>query len=154
MTECLRLDHPRGMSTADHHDLVFPLDTGLRAGRRSGAHRQGDLLLRVRTTRRWTVGVLALASVALLAYATLLIIAVSLLVSLWNGWAGPEAVSIDAFALARSLAPVLLVGWCTGLASSAALAGREVLGPRIAGVAAGAVGAGAGALVMAATDLL
>ncbi|MEO5609374.1 MAG: hypothetical protein ABIQ61_07085 [Ornithinibacter sp.] len=142
------------MSIADRHELAFPLDVGLGGARPPGAHREGDSLLRVRTIRRWAVGVLALATVALFAYAAVLLVAMSLLVFFWNGLSGGGPASLDAVAVARSLAPVLLVGWCSGLASSAALSGGEVIGPRTAGILSGAVGVLAGGLVMAMTDLL
>ena len=66
-----------------------------------------------------------------------------------------NAVSFDVLSVATDVAPVLLVGWCTGLAASAALSARgEALGVRAAGITAGALGAVAGAAVLALTGLL
>ena len=70
------------------------------------------------------------------------------------GRADRTSVSIDVLSVAADVAPALLVGWCTGLATSAALARGEALGARAAGIAAGALGTTAGAAVLALTGLL
>ena len=111
------------------------------------------LTARVVTTQRWTVGVLALATVLLGAYLALLVTATWLLASAWGGLTD-NTVSFDLLSVATDVAPVLLVGWCTGLAASAVLARGEALGARAAGITAGALGTVAGAAVLALTGLL
>ena len=58
------------------------------------------------------------------------------------------------FALHTQWLPALLVGWCTGMATSVVLARGDALGARMAGVTAGGVGVLAGALVLRLTGLL
>lgn len=149
--------HPRGMSSADH---AVP---GLGRSHRTadlgpsptvGAHRRAAHPDRVRTTRRWTVGVLAAATSALAAYLVLVVAAVWVVVSTVDAVAARDTPPLDLVAVLADVAPGLLVGWCTGLAASAALAGGEALGARVAGVAAGAVGMTAGAAVLAVTGIL
>ena len=111
------------------------------------------LTARVVTTQRWTVGVLALATVLLGAHLALLVTASWFLASAWGGLTH-TTVSFDLLSVATDVAPVLLVGWCTGLAASAALARGEALGARAAGLTAGALGGVAGAAVLALTGLL
>lgn len=106
------------------------------------------------TTQRWAIGVLALSSGLLLAYATLLVAPAWLFAVGWNVVTAGHAASVDALAVGADLAPALLVGWCTGLAASAALTRGPALGARTAGVAAGAVGTAAGAALLALTGLL
>ena len=76
-----------------------------------------------------------------------------LFASVWGGLTH-DPVSFDLLAVAPDVAPVLLVGWCTGLAASAALARGETLGARTAGITAGALGTVAGAAVLALTGVL
>ena len=89
-----------------------------------------------RTTQRWTVGVLALATAAAGGYVALLVTATWLFASAWSGLTR-DPVAVDVLPVAADVAPVLLVGWCTGLAASAVLARGEALGARTAGVTAG-----------------
>ena len=139
--------HPRGMSSADpllsHVRPIRPVGTL----RRRGADR-------VRTTQRWAVSVLALATVVLLAWAVALVAASWLAVTAVAAVTSAGPVSFDLRSVAAGVAPVLLVGWCTGLACAAVLAGGEALGARAAGIVAGAVGSTAGVAVMALTGLL
>ena len=148
MTGRVGRGHPRGMSSADH-TLV-----SVRSSRSVGAHRRTGDAHRVRTTQRWTVASLVLATVVLLAYVALLVTTAWLFVSAWDAVAGRETAPIDVLGVATDLAPVLLVGWCTGFATSAVLARGEALGPRTAGLVAGSTGAAAGTVVLALTDLL
>ena len=106
------------------------------------------------TTQRWAVGVLVASTLALLAYAALLVVASWLFTFGWNALRAGEPVSVDVLAIGADLAPALLVGWCTGLAGAAVLARGESLGPRTAGIAAGALGTAAGAALLALTGLL
>ena len=109
------------------------------------------------TTQRWAVGVLAVSTVLLLAYLALLVAGGWILASGWNVITGGQPATVDVLAILAILAdvaPSLLVGWCTGLAASAVLAGGEALGARTAGLAAGAVGTTAGAAVLALTGIL
>ncbi|HYN67224.1 MAG TPA: hypothetical protein VES93_10075 [Ornithinibacter sp.] len=108
---------------------------------------------RVVTTQRWTIGVLALATLLLTGYLLLLVSTTWLLAATWSGLTR-DAVSLDLVSIARDVLPVLLVGWCTGLAASAALGRGEALGARTAGILAGVVGAVAAAVVLSLTDLL
>ena len=105
------------------------------------------------TTRRWAVGVLVVATTALALYLVALLAAVWLFAVAW-GAVTSERASVDVLSVARDVAPALLVGWCTGLAASAVLARGEALGPRLAGVAAGALGTASGAAVLALTGPL
>lgn len=105
------------------------------------------------TTRRWAVGVLAVATTVLAAYLMALVAAVWLFTVAWGAVTSQPA-SVDLLSVARDLAPTLLVGWCTGLAASAVLARGDALGPRLAGVAAGALGTASGAAVLALTGPL
>lgn len=140
--------HPRSMSSAD------PAFTHLRPTSPVGAHRRRGDVDRVRTTQRWAVSVLVLATVALLAWVAVLVAASWLAVAALTAVTSGGPVTIDLRSVAASVAPVLLVGWCTGLACAAALAGGEALGARTAGLVAGLAGSVAGAAVMALTDLL
>jgi len=112
---------------------------------------RGALTARVVTTQRWTIGVLALSTVLLCAYLVLLVTATWLFASAWSGLTH-HPVSFDLLSVARDVAPVLLVGWCTGLAASAALARGEALGARAAGITAGVLGTVTGAAVLALTS--
>ncbi len=111
------------------------------------------LTARVVTTQRWTVGVLALSTVLLGAYLALLVTATWFFASVWGGLTR-TTVSFDLLPLVADVAPVLLVGWCTGLAASAALTRGEALGARAAGITAGALGTAAGAAVLALAGLV
>ena len=106
------------------------------------------------TTQRWAVGVLAVSTVLLLGYAALLVVAAWLFASGWNVVTTGRPVSVDVLAIGSDLAPALLVGWCTGLAASAALARGEALGARTAGMVAGSLGTAAGAALLAVSGLL
>jgi len=105
------------------------------------------------TTRRWAVGVLAVATVVLAAYVAALVVGVWLVAFAWSAMTSQDAV-LDVGGLVRDVAPALLVGWCTGLALSAWLTGEEALGPRASGIVAGVLGSSAGAAVLALTGLL
>ena len=106
------------------------------------------------TTQRWAIGVLAVSTVLLLAYLALLVAGAWLFASGWNVVTAGQPATVDVLAILADVAPSLLVGWCTGLAASAVLAGGEALGARTAGLAAGAVGTTAGAAVLALTGIL
>jgi hypothetical protein len=108
---------------------------------------------RVVRVRRWTVGVLAASTAVLLAYVAFLALAMWMIASALSGPFGWGAVSVDWVDVARDVGPVLLVGWCTGMAASAVVVRWEALGARSAGLVAGSVGTAAGAVVVAVTDL-
>ena len=123
------------------------------------SHRPRERVRHVRpdpaaTTRRWAVAVLSVSTVALVAYAVLLVLAAQLFAFGWNTVTTGEPVSVDVLAIGATLAPALLVGWCTGLAGAAVLARGEALGARGAGIAAGVLGTAAGAALLALTGLL
>ena len=106
------------------------------------------------TTQRWAIGVLAVSTVLLLAYLALLVAVAWLFASGWGVVTAGQPATVDVLAILADVAPSLLVGWCTGLAASAVLAGGEALGARTAGLVAGAVGTTAGAAVLALTGIL
>jgi len=106
------------------------------------------------TTRRWAVAVLSVSTLALVAYAALLVVAFRMFAFGWNTVTTGEPVSVDVLAIGSDLAPALLVGWCTGLAGAAVLARAEALGARGAGIAAGLLGTATGAALLGLTDLL
>lgn len=116
------------------------------AARSAARHAATDA---VATTRRWAVGVLAVATTLLLGGVALLLALGWFLMEAWTGEAHDRAA--DVLAVTRDLAPVLLVGWCTGLAAGAVLGRGEAMGPRLAGIAAGALGTASGAAVLALT---
>ena len=97
---------------------------------------------------------LAAATVVLLAYVVLLVAMAQLFAWAWNAVATADAVSVDALAVGLDVAPVLLVGWCTGMAASAGLSEGDVLGARAAGLVAGVVGVLCGLAVLALTGLV
>jgi hypothetical protein len=107
-----------------------------------------------RTAQRWAVGVLTVSTLLLVAYLALLVLATWLFASAWNVVFSQPAGSLDVLGIVAGAAPALLVGWCTGLATSAAIARGEALGARVAGLVAGFVGTTAGAAVLALTDVL
>ena len=109
---------------------------------------------RVRTTQRWAVGVLTLSTVVLLAYVALSVAATWLAASVVTVVTARPAGPLDLTAVASAMAPGLLVGWCTGLATRAAVSRGEALGPRASGMASGLVGTVAGAAVLALGGLL
>lgn len=122
-----------------------------RPARATGATR-ASLTDRVETTQRWAIGVLAVATVLLGVYLALLVTATWLFASVWGGLTR-DPVSVDLLSVVADVAPGLLVGWCTGLATSAVLGRGDALGARAAGIAAGALGATLGAAVLALTGL-
>ena len=97
---------------------------------------------------------LVFSTLALLGYVALLVVANWLFAVGWNAVTTGESVSVDVLAIGADLAPALLVGWCTGLAAAAVLCRGEALGPRTAGLAAGALGTAVGAALLALTGLL
>lgn len=107
-----------------------------------------------RTARRWAVGTLLVATLALAAYLALVMLAAALVVALFGSVLDPGSGRLDAGGLALDAAPGLLVGWCLGLAAAAALTGRTSLGPRTTGLLAGLVGTAAGAGVLSLAGVL
>jgi hypothetical protein len=116
-------------------------------------HAAPDELLH-RTARRWAVGVLLVATLALVAYLALVTVAAALAVVLLGAVLDLDATRLDLAGVAVDAAPALLVGWCLGLAAAAGLAGRTSLGPRVTGLLAGGLGAAAGAGVLSLSGLL
>ena len=120
-----------------------------------GSRRDAVEARRWATARRWAVGVLALATVALLAHLALAVVAASMV-----GWVleavrpGTVDGGLDLSGLAADALPGLFVGWCSGLAATAALARGEALTARSHGVLGGALGVIAGALVLRLTGIL
>ena len=108
----------------------------------------------MRTARRWAVGVLALATVALGAYLSLAVVAAWLVVSAVQAVADLETAPFDPTSLLVDVAPGLLTGWCVGLVLAGVLGRGPALGARWAGCAAGALGSLAGGAVLAATGVL
>ena len=107
------------------------------------------------TARRWATGLLALATVGLVGYLTLLVVAVSM-----AAWAvevvkpGTVDGTVDLAGLAADALPGVFVGWCLGLAATAGLANGDTLGPRTAGALGATLGVVVGALVLRFTGLL
>ena len=119
----------------------------------STAHPAAEGVDRMVRVRRWTVGVLAVSTTALLAYVAFLALVMWMVASALSGPFGWGAVTVDWGDVARDVAPVLLVAWCTGMAAGAVAVGSESLGARSAGLVAGSVGTAAGVVVVAFTDL-
>lgn len=149
MTNPARCGQPRGMSYADRPVL------GPRTSRPRGAHRAAARDVdRLPTVQRWAAAVLVLATVGLAVYVALAATAVWLVGSVIDVVTGGGSASLDALAVARHVAPVLLVGWCTGMATAVGLAPGRALGARAAGLLAGSVGTAAGLVVLLLTGLL
>ncbi|NHA66545.1 hypothetical protein [Phycicoccus flavus] len=104
--------------------------------------------------RRWTVGVLTLATLAAVVHSTLVLLGVWLATGAYTLVTGRDLGSLDVLGAVDDLAPALLVGWCCGLACVAALGRGAALGPRLAGVTAGLVGALCGAGILALGPML
>ena len=110
--------------------------------------------LRVRRAQGWTVGVLAVATTALLGYVVALAAVASLVGTALDAVRHRGSPSVDLSLVAADVLPGLLVGWCIGLATTTVLARGEALSPRVAGLVSGVVGATAGAAVLALTGIL
>ncbi|WP_404385438.1 hypothetical protein LL946_05135 [Knoellia locipacati] len=134
------------MTGADHPSLSLPPE---QAGlpQPTGADR-------VRTARRWAVGVLAVATLLLVAYLALVLVAVWLVGAAIDVLSSQDVGSLDVAGLFVTAVPGLLVGWCVGLGATWVLARGEALGARAAGLTSGAVGVLGGAAVLAATGVL
>lgn len=109
---------------------------------------------RPRTASVWATVVLAAATVALLAYVMLLVAASWLVVSAVSVVVPVGPAQLDPVRVAADVAPGLLVGWCTGGATAAALERGESMPPAVGGLAAGTLGVTAGAVVLAFTGIL
>jgi hypothetical protein len=124
---------------------------------RASAHapRAGSSLLWARgSVTRWATAVLALATVALLLYLGALVVVGWLAVAALAVLRPSSAPVVDVSGMLVDAAPALLVGWCVGRASAAVLEPGTSMPPAAAGVVAGLLGAGAGAVVLSLTGLL
>lgn len=108
----------------------------------------------MRTTRRWAVAVLTLATVALAAYLALVVVAVWLFGSSMEVLADRDLGALDLRGLFVDVVPGLLVGWGAGFAATVVLGRGEALTARGAGIVSGSLGVVAGAAVLAATGIL
>ena len=139
--------HARGMSTAHAGPR---LTTSVPAGPRHLATEAS----RVRRAQAWAVGVLSVATLALLAYVVALVAVASVVGAALDAVRHRHSLEVDLSLVAADVLPGLLVGWCIGLATTAVLARGEALGPPAAGLASGMVGASAGAAVLTLTGIL
>jgi len=103
---------------------------------------------------RWATGVLAAATTALLLYLAALVLMGWFTVAVLAVLRPSTSPSLDVAGLVADTAPALLVGWCVGRAAAAVLEPGESMPPAAAGVVAGLLGTGAGAVVLALTGLL
>ena len=117
--------------------------------------RAGSAVLGARgSVTRWATGVLAVATAALLLYVVALVVMGWLAMAAFAVLRPSSSLSVDVPGMFADAAPALLVGWCVGRAAAAVLEPGESVPPAVAGVAAGLLGAGAGAVVLALTGLL
>jgi hypothetical protein len=124
-----------------------------RAGAR--APRAGSTLVGARgSVTRWATWVLAVATAGLLLYVGALVVMGWLAMAALAVLRPSSSLSLNVAGLFADAAPALLVGWCVGRAAAAVLEPGESVPPAAAGVAAGLLGAGAGAVVLALTGLL
>ena len=107
-----------------------------------------------RTASAWATVVLAVATVALLVYVALVVAASWLVVSAVSAVVPVGPAELDPVRIAADVAPGLLVGWCTGRATAAALEHDESVPSAVAGLAAGALGVTTGAVALAFTGIL
>ncbi len=107
---------------------------------------------RYRRARRWTVGVLVAATLALAVWVALLLLGAWLVGSAYDLLTGKSSGGVDLAVVAADVLPGLLVGWCAGLASLAVIVRGEALGPRACGLASGALGTAVGAALLSATS--
>ena len=108
----------------------------------------------MRRAQGWAVGVLAVATTALLGYVVALAAVASLVGIALDAVRHRGSPSVDLSLVAADVLPALLVGWCIGLATTTVLARGETLSPRAAGLVSGVVGATAGAAVLALNGIL
>jgi len=119
------------------------------------APRAGSPVLGYRgSVTRWATGVLAAATAALLLYLGALVLMGWLAVAAFAVLRPSASLSLDVPGMFADVAPALLVGWCVGRAAAAVLEPGESMPPAAAGVVAGLLGAGAGAVVLSLTGLL
>jgi hypothetical protein len=109
---------------------------------------------RARTTRLWAVGVLVLGTLALAAYLALVLMTVWFVGSAIDAVSTRDLGPLDVSGYLVRAVPGLIVGWCTGLATSWLLSRGEALSARAAGLAAGAAGLLVGAVILALTGVL
>ena len=108
----------------------------------------------MRRAQGWAVGVLAVATTALLGYVVALAAVASLVGIALDAVRHRGSPSVDLSLVAADVLPGLLVGWCIGLATTTVLARGESMSPRAAGLVSGVVGATAGAAVLALNGIL
>ena len=108
----------------------------------------------VRTARRWALGVLVVGTVVLAGYLVLVLVGVWLVGVTVEAVTARDVGSLDVAGLLLAALPGLVLGWGVGLGATAVLARSEVLGARLSGLAAGAVGVLTGAAVLAVTGVL
>lgn len=137
---------PRDMSS--HAPTPFPSHPAALRATVPGPRHADPADERFLRARRWTIAVLGAATALLAAYVVLIALAVWFFASAWGVVRPDDAVALDLLALARPTLPVLLVGWCTGLAALAVVVRGEGLGSRTAGITSGLLGVVAGAAVL------
>lgn len=109
---------------------------------------------RVRVARRWTVGILVVATVVLAGYLVLVLVAVWLVGAAFDAVTSREPGTLDVTGLLVAAVPGLFTGWCVGLVAASVLARGEALGARAAGLCSGVLGTLAGAVVLAITGVI
>jgi hypothetical protein len=132
--------------TDDHMSVSAPPDP-------AGAPRDAGLE-RVRSARRWAVGVLVVATLVLAAYLALVLVAVWFVGSAMEALSSRDLGSLDVAASLLKAVPGLLAGWAAGLSASMVLARGEALDARAAGLCSGVLGALVGAVVLALTGVI
>ena len=103
---------------------------------------------------RWATVVLSLATAALLLYLAALVVVGWLAVAALAVLRPSSSPAVDVSGMLADAAPALLVGWCVGRASAAELEPGTSMPPAVAGVVAGLLGAGTGAVILSLTGLL
>lgn len=134
------------MTGAEHPSVSLPPE--------EGGLRDPSAADRARTARRWAVGVLAVATLVLVAYLALVLVAVWLVGAAIDVLSSQDVGSLDVAALFVAAVPGLLVGWCVGLGATWVLARGEASGARAAGLTSGALGVLVGTAVLAATGVI
>ncbi|MBR7741742.1 hypothetical protein KC207_00335 [Phycicoccus sp. BSK3Z-2] len=107
--------------------------------------------LRHVVARRWAVAVLSLGTAGLAAWAATTMLGAWIVLAGVRTVTGSTLAEVDPTGLVPSFLPVLLAGWCVGLAATAAISRGRALPAEVAGAGAGGVGVLAGLLVLVVT---
>ena len=107
--------------------------------------------LRQVVARRWAVAVLSLGTAGLAAWAATTMLGAWIVLAGVRTVTGSTLAEVDPTGLVSSFLPVLLAGWCVGLAAAAALSRGRAVPAEVVGASAGGVGVLAGMLVLVVT---